>query len=81
MPTPSHQQRRLARRVAIDAWKAGKRDDESLASRFNSDPRITKLDPATIILLIKIAITLWQWWKARKIENPTVQPMQGEPTE
>jgi hypothetical protein len=73
------QQRRLARRVAISSWAKGNRTPEALEAAFKADERICSLDPATIMLLIKIALMLWSWWKEKNIDTPTEKPSPGEP--
>ena len=50
---------------------------------FRQDPRvqrIAKLDPATIFLLLQIAVKLWQYWRANKISDPSVVASVAEPS-
>jgi hypothetical protein len=37
------------------------------------------IDPATLFLLIQIALKLWIWWKSQKVESPSEDVAVGEP--
>jgi hypothetical protein len=37
------------------------------------------IDPATLFLLIQIAIKLWLWWQSQKNDNPAEAIEDGEP--
>jgi hypothetical protein len=88
MPQPqlSAEDQRELRDAASDAFtQTGDRLFPKLRARmlFEKDPRvqrIAKLDPATIFLLLQIAIKLWQWWRDRKVSDPSVVASAGEPT-
>lgn len=60
------------REAAREAWLKADGSFASAETAFRADPRIAKLDPATILLLIKLAFQLWEWWKDRKISDPSV---------
>jgi hypothetical protein len=88
MPHPqlSADDQRDLRDAASDAWK--QTSDRLfphlragiLFQRDKRVQRIAKLDPATIFLLLQIAIKLWQWWRDRKVSDPSVVASAGEPT-
>ncbi len=70
-----------ARRAARRAYIA-KHEDQKLSSfvaEFENDFRMESLDPATIFLLVKMAIELWLWWKNRGETTPDTAPLPGEP--
>jgi hypothetical protein len=46
---------------------------------FGSHPELVGIDPATLFLLIQIALKLWLWWQSQKIENPSEDVAVGEP--
>jgi hypothetical protein len=37
------------------------------------------IDPATLFLLIQIALKLWIWWQQNKVEIPSALIEAGEP--
>ena len=65
------------RDAASDAFKAteGRLFPKLRASiLFEQDSRvqrIAKLDPATISILLQIAIAIWKFWRESKISNPS----------
>lgn len=73
--------RRLARQVARDAWIKSKQQGDTARSLFESDPRLMALDPATVLALLQIALLLWEWWRKRKIEEPSIVAMSDEPVD
>jgi hypothetical protein len=75
----SPRQNKLARVAAISAWKSSDRTRATLEARFRADSRIARLDPATILLLLRIAFLLWNWWRSKKVLKPLPDPIQGEP--
>jgi hypothetical protein len=85
MPLPllSADDQRDLRDAASDAIKSSFGLVFLAKRRFERDPRVTRIagfDPATIFLFIQIAVQLWQWWRERKISDPSVVAMGGEPT-
>ena len=46
-------------------------DEEAGKLLFESHPELVGIDPATLFLLIQIAIKLWIWWQGQKIETPS----------
>ncbi len=71
--------RLAAREVARQAWVSshGRGDDARLL--FESNERIQKFSPATILLMLQLAMALWQWWKDRGIDEPSVVASMDEP--
>lgn len=53
--------RRLAKEVAKSVFDRGLRGEEA-EEAFANDPRISPLDPQTILALIQIALIIWKWW-------------------
>ncbi len=83
-----------ARRAAREIWIASKTDAELaklVKQAVDGDEDAQKLlfathpempvgiDPATLFLLIQIALKLWIWWQQNKIEDPTAKTIPGEP--
>ena len=85
-PQLSADDQRDLRDAASDAFKVteGRLFPKLRASiLFKQDSRvqrIAKLDPATIFLLLQIAIKLWQWWRDNKVSDPSVVASAGQPT-
>ena len=71
--------RLAAREIARYAWYAshGRGDDARLL--FESNERIQKFSPATILLMLQIALALWRFWKDRGIDEPSVVASLDEP--
>ena len=71
--------RLAAREIARQAWVGshGRGDDARLL--FESNERIQKFSPATILLMLQLAITLWQWWRDRGIDEPSAVASMDEP--
>ena len=73
--------RLAAREIARQAWvkSHGRGDDARLL--FESNERIQKFSPAIILLMLQLAITLWQWWKDRGIDEPSAVASMDEPVD
>jgi len=71
--------RLAAREVARQSWiiSRGKGDEARLW--FENNERVRKFSPATILLMLQIAIALWQWWHDRGINEPSVIASLDEP--
>jgi hypothetical protein len=63
--------KRLAREIAREAIIACQGDIEAAKGYFDNHPRVVAIDVQTLILMIQLAIQLWQWWKARNIDEPS----------
>jgi len=72
MQLSADDQRNL-RDAAADAWKQSSGLWRRLHARelFKKDPRVAKFDVATVILLVRIAWKLWEFWRETKISNPS----------
>jgi hypothetical protein len=83
-----------ARRAAREIWIASKTDAELaklVKQAVDGDQDAQKLlfathpempvgiDPATLFLLIQIALKLWIWWQQNKVESPSESAGEGEP--
>ena len=82
-----------ARNAARDLWIARRKDpavadlvakaidgDEDAGKQlFASHPELVGIDPATLFLLIQMAIRLWMWWQSNKVEEPSEAISFGEP--
>lgn len=82
-----------ARNAAREIWVARKTDttvadlvaktidgdEEAGKLLFESHPELVGIDPATLFLLIQIAIKLWLWWQSQKVEVPSEAVEDGEP--
>jgi len=86
--------RLAARRAAREIWIASKTDAEVAklvkqavegdedAQRllFATHPEMPMgIDPATLFLLIEIALKLWIWWQQNKVEKPSELVDSSEP--
>jgi predicted signal transduction protein with EAL and GGDEF domain len=63
--------KRLAREIARESFIACQGDIEAALEYFKNSPRLLAVDVATLILMIKLAVELWQWWKSRNIDEPS----------
>lgn len=82
-----------ARNAARDLW-VSRRQDPAVADLLSravdgdedageqllaSHPELVGIDPATLFLLIQMAIRLWIWWQSHKVETPSEAIALGEP--
>jgi len=67
----SRSDRRLARSIARHAWIQSGNDIETADVIFRGNSKLVGLDPATIFLLIQIAIKLWQLWSEMRHDHPS----------
>ena len=74
-------QRLLARHIARDAWIASHGNGDEAKLLFDADCRVRGLDPATILLLLQIAMLLWKWWKENNVDEPSVVASASEPVD
>lgn len=58
-------EKQLAYSVADRVRFVSSSDDRTEA--FLADAQIAKLDPSTILALLKIALLLWKWWNSSMI--------------
>jgi len=63
--------KRLAREIAREAIIACQGDIEAAKGYFDNHPRVVAIDVQTLILMIHLAIQLWQWWKSLSIDEPS----------
>lgn len=74
--------KRRARQLAAQLWRQY-RDVERCKVEFEglakSDPQLVGLDPATILMLVQLAIKLWLWWREQQEDDPADEPELGEP--
>ena len=63
--------KRLAREIAREAIIACQGDIEAAKGYFDNHPRVVAIDVQTLILMIQLAVQLWQWWKSRNIDEPS----------
>ena len=55
-------------------------DDESARLLLSTHPEMPQsIDPATLFLLIQIALKLWMWWQQNKVKTPSEAISIGEP--
>jgi hypothetical protein len=72
-------QRKQARYLARRAWIEGGNDCEAAEVLFRSDCESQGIDPATLLLLLQLAIQLWMWWRDHNQSEPSTIPVFGEP--
>ena len=46
---------------------------------FRKHESIARLDPMTVILILKMVWDLWRWWQSRGIKEPSVVATSEEP--
>lgn len=82
-----------ARNAARDLWvsrrsdatvsdllsKAVDGDEDAGNQLLASHPELLGIDPATLFLLIQMAIRLWMWWQSNKVDDPSEAVAEGEP--
>jgi len=86
--------RLAARRAAREIWIASKQDasvaklvrqavegdEDAQKLLFATHPEMPmSIDPATLFLLIQIALKLWIWWQQNKVEKPSELVDSSEP--
>jgi len=86
--------RRAARQAAREIWIASKTDaqvakllkqavegdEDAQKLLFATHPEMPmSIDPATLFLLIQIALQLWIWWQQNKVESPSQSVDSSEP--
>jgi hypothetical protein len=76
----STRRRRLARNLAAQCLLECEHEDQ-LQPCLEQKLQSYGLDPATAIAIIYYAIKLWLWWRDRKIQDPGLDPISGEPEE
>lgn len=64
--------KRLTRDVAREAFIACEGDLESAKGYFNDHPLAYQIDVSLIVLMLQIAVQLWQLWKANNISEPSI---------
>lgn len=67
----------LRRRAGIAFSQA--KDEEQFKELFTAKSAEAGLDPATILLLLQIALQLYEWWRKRNVSEPGDSPVDGEP--
>ncbi len=66
------QHKRLARQIAREAFIACEGDLEASEGYFNAHPLVYQIDVSLVIMMIQIAVQLWQLWKANNVSEPSV---------
>jgi hypothetical protein len=70
--------RYLARRVARKVWmECGPGEDARMC--FERDEAFYGIDPALLLLLVQIAMALFEYWRKNNIKEPSVVPSCSEP--
>jgi hypothetical protein len=55
-------------------------DEDAQKLLFATHPEMpVGIDPATLFLLIQIALKLWIWWQQNNVESPSATVGMGEP--
>lgn len=67
----SFREKRIARSAARRAWIESKGNGDDALLIWNNDPRIVKLDPAVIALLVQIVMLLIEHWLKKGIDEPS----------
>ena len=64
--------KRLARQIAREAFIACEGDLEASKNYFHAHPLAYQIDVSLIVLMLQIAMQLWQLWKANNVSEPSV---------
>jgi len=68
-----------ARVVAAESWSEADGDREAAEQIFRQKMVLKGLDPATILLLLKILVDLFIYWQSSKTKRPNASVQEGEP--
>ncbi len=74
-------ERRKARELARECWIDAEGDSTKAETLFRQRSDRVSIDPATILLILQIAIQLWSWWQKHKVSEPTSIPCGDEPVD
>lgn len=75
----SIRERRLARKITRQAWIASGGDSEAAKASLESRFAEAGISPGMILLFIKLAIMLIDFWYSKGIRIPELEPQVGEP--
>jgi len=64
--------KRLSYEIAREAIIACQGDAEAALAYFRAHPRLYAINPQLLVLMIQIAIMLWNYWRDRSISEPSV---------
>lgn len=64
--------KRLARQIAREAFIACEGDLEASKNYFHAHPLAYQIDISLIVLMLQIALQLWQLWKASGVTEPSI---------
>lgn len=70
---------KIARTVAREAWIHCSGNTDEAMSEVDADLQSLGLDPATIALIIEIALMFFNWWRQHNVSRPSRLPQVGEP--
>jgi hypothetical protein len=71
--------KRKARRIARVAWIASGGDIAKAEELMKASHELSKLDAATVLALLQIALMLWKWWNENNKKSPPLLPESNEP--
>ena len=64
-------EKRMARQWAADTWVEAKGDTAQAEVLLKERSEKSGIDPATILLIARIVMLLWDFWKSRKVSMPS----------
>ena len=64
--------KRLSRHIAREAFIACEGDLEAATGYFHAHPLVYQIDVSLVIMMIQIAIQLWQLWKRNNVSEPSI---------
>jgi hypothetical protein len=73
------QERRLVYGVARDCYIRDHSDKETFENNFRNHPDAVGFSPELIILAIRLAFVLFEWWFSNKLDVPSVVPSASDP--
>lgn len=60
-----HWHKNRAARIARDLWNKGFRDRATFEAALRSDHRLVRIDPALVILMIKLALAIFDYFMTK----------------
>lgn len=75
----NRQQRIQARRIARACWVRSNGDIQQAELLLKSMPEMQAIDPALILLIVRIALELFAYWRQHHISEPQSVATADEP--
>ena len=70
----SFRERRRGYRLARRSWMLAGGNRQRAEKEFKAQARAEGIDPATLALLFRLALLLFDWWLSKGIQSPPAEP-------